>query len=215
MQSLYDLKQAAHDWYFIYNKKLIKLNFVLSKLDLYMYINKVRELIVLIYMNDIFIVSPSKKKIKWFKKKFVKAFKIKNLRELKKIFDIEVERDRANKIIRLSQIIYVKKILQELNWEENRHRDKMNVLMNEYDNISQIDSNKKSIDKIEYIKMIEKLMHIMMYIRSNIAFALRKLTQFMSDFFKRHDYEIKALLKYLRFNLDMPIIYRERNDEVV
>ena len=91
----------------------------------------------------------------------------------------------------------------------------MNVLMNEYDNISQIDSNKKSIDKIEYIKMIEKLMHIMMYIRSNIAFALRKLTQFMSDFFKRHDYEIKALLKYLRFNLDMPIIYRERNDEVV
>ena len=70
---------------------------------------------MLIYINDIFIVSPSKKEIKWFKKKFVKIFKIKDLRKLKKIFDIKIEKDRANKIIKLSQIIYVKKIFQELN----------------------------------------------------------------------------------------------------
>ena len=51
----------------------------------------------------------------------------------------------------------------------------MNVLINEYDNISQIDLDKESIDRIEYIKMIEKLMHMIMYTRSNIAFALKKL----------------------------------------
>ena len=67
-----------------------------------MYINKARELIVLIYVNDIFIALSSKKKIKWFKKKFVKVFKIKDLKKLKKIFDIEIEKDRANRIIRLS-----------------------------------------------------------------------------------------------------------------
>ena len=87
--------------------------------------------------------------------------------------------------------------------------------MNEYDNISQIDLNKESIDKIEYVRMIEKLMHIMMYTRSNIAFALKKLTQFINDFFKRYDYEIKTLLKYLRFNFDMLIIYRKGSDEIV
>ena len=63
--------------------------------------------------------------------------------------------------------------------------------------------------------MVEKLMHMMIYTRSNIAFALKKLIQFMSDSFKRHDYEIKTLLKYLKFNLDMLIIYREGNNEVV
>ena len=51
----------------------------------------------------------------------------------------------------------------------------MNVLINEYDNISQIDLNEESIDKIEYIRMIEKLMYMMMYTRSDIAFALKKL----------------------------------------
>ena len=91
----------------------------------------------------------------------------------------------------------------------------MNVLINEYDNISQIDLNEESIDKIEYIKMIEKLMHMMMYMRSNITFALKKLAQFISDLFKRYNYEIKTLLKYLRFNSDMSIIYRKESDEVV
>ena len=54
-----------------------------------------------------------------------------------------------------------------------------------------------------------------MYTRSNIAFALKKLAQFMNDLFKRHNYEIKTLLKYLRFNFDMSIIYRKRSDEIV
>ena len=54
-----------------------------------------------------------------------------------------------------------------------------------------------------------------MYTRSNIAFALKKLTQFISDFFKRHNYEIKTLLKYLRFNLDISIIYQKRSNEIV
>ena len=55
----------------------------------------------------------------------------------------------------------------------------------------------------------------MMYTRSNIAFVLKKLTQFISDFFKRYNYKIKTLLRYLRFNFDMLIIYRKRSDEVV
>ena len=63
--------------------------------------------------------------------------------------------------------------------------------------------------------MIEKLMYIMMYTRSNIAFALKKLIQFISDFFKRHNHKIKTLLKYLRFNLDISIIYRKKSDEIV
>ena len=91
----------------------------------------------------------------------------------------------------------------------------MNILINEYDNISQINSDKELIDRIEYIRIIEKLMHIMMYTRSNIAFALKKLTQFISDFFTHYNYKIKTLLKYLRFNFDMLIIYRREDDDII
>ena len=91
----------------------------------------------------------------------------------------------------------------------------MNILINEYDNISQINSNEKSIDKIEYTRMIEKLMYIIIYIKLNIAFVLKKLTQFMSDFFIYHNHKIKTLLKYLRFNFNMLIIYRKESDDIV
>ena len=63
--------------------------------------------------------------------------------------------------------------------------------------------------------MIEKLMHIMIYTRSNIAFALKKLIQFINNLFTRYNYEIKILLRYLRFNFDILIIYRKRSNEVV
>ena len=56
---------------------------------------------------------------------------------------------------------------------------------------------------------------MIIYMRSNIAFALKKLTQFINDLFKRHNYEIKTLLRYLRFNFNMLIIYRRESDEVV
>ena len=106
-------------------------------------------------------------------------------------------------------------MFQKLNWKKNRHRNKMNILINKYDNISQIDLNKKSIDKIEYIRIIEKLIYIMMYIRSNIVFALKKLTQFINDLFIHYNYKIKTLLKYLRFNFNMLIIYRKKSNEIV
>ena len=63
--------------------------------------------------------------------------------------------------------------------------------------------------------MIEKLIYMIIYTRSNIAFTLKKLIQFINNFFIRYNYEIKTLLKYLRFNFDILIIYRKKSNEVV
>ena len=37
----------------------------------------------------------------------------------------------------------------------------------------------------------------------------------MSDSFKRHNHKIKTLLKYLKFNFNISIIYREGSNEIV
>ena len=70
-------------------------------------------------------------------------------------------------------------------------------------------------NKIEYARIIEKLMYIIICTRKNIAFALKKLIKFINNLFTRYNYKIKTLLKYLRFNPDMLIIYRKKNDEIV
>lgn len=215
LQSLYGLKQAAHDWYFTCNGVLIKLGFVSSEADPCMYINKARQLIVLVYVDDISIVSPSKSQIQWFKTQFAKSFKIKDLGELQKILGIEVERDRPNRTIRLSQTTYIKKVLKGLDMEENRHRGKTNIPLNGYNDISPAGPDEELIDSTDYSRVIGKLMHMMVYTRPDIAFALGRLAQFMSNPAVRHGHGVKALLRYLRSNPDMPIVYQGDDNEAI
>ncbi len=215
LQSLYDLKQAAHDWYFICNAELVKLGFVSSESDPCMYIHKDRQLIVLVYVNDITIVSPFKDQVQWFKTQFAMLFKIKDLGELKKILGIEIERDRANKTIRLSQTMYIKKTLQGLDMEEDKHHGKTDIPLNGYNDILPASPDEQPIDSTDYSRVIGKLMHMMVYTRLDIAFALGKLSQYMSNPAVRHGHGIKTLLRYLRSNSDMPIVYQGGDEDTV
>ena len=72
--------------------------------------------------------------------------------------------------------MYIRKVLQGLNMKENKHRDKIDISFNDYDDISLADSDEQKIDSIDYSRVIEKLIHMMIYTRSNIAFALEKLS---------------------------------------
>ena len=158
-------------------------------------------------MDDITIVSPSKEQIQWFKTQFAKTFKIKDLGELKKILGIEIERDRVNRTIRLSQATYIKKVLKGLDMEEDKHH-KTDIPMNGYGNIAPASSDEERIDRDEYSRMVGKLMHMMVYTRPDIAFALGRLSQFMANPVVRHGHGMKALLRYLRSYSDMPITYQ-------
>ena len=56
---------------------------------------------------------------------------------------------------------------------------------------------------------------MMVYTRPDIAFALGKLSQFMSNPAVRHGHGVKTLLRYLRSNADMPIVYRGGDKDTV
>ena len=80
-----------------------------------------------------------------------------------------------NKIIKLSQVTYIKKILKELNIKEDRYRRKSNISLNDYNNISLADLDEELIDSIEYSRVINKLIYIIIYTRFDIVFALNRL----------------------------------------
>ena len=53
-----------------------------------------RNIILLVYVDDICIEARSLDQISWFKNEFNKIFKIKNLKKMKKILDIRITRDK-------------------------------------------------------------------------------------------------------------------------
>jgi len=86
--SLYDLKQAVRDWHEQYVTELFQLNFHQNNADSCFLIYTVKSIMLLLYVNDIIIISSSLLNVLWFKKFLKSLFKIKNLRETQKILDI-------------------------------------------------------------------------------------------------------------------------------
>ena len=214
LQSLYGLKQAASDWYQTCSKELVQLGFTSSISDPCMFLNKERSLIVLVYVDDISITSPHKQQITWFKAEFAKRFKIKDLGELTHILGMTIERDRAKRTLTISQCSYVRRLLKDLLMEEDTHR-KATIPMNGYDSIQPATDEEARIDKTEYARIIGTLMHLMVYTRPDIAFALGKLSQFMKDPTAKHGHGIKALLRYIRSSCDRKITYGKGEPKLI
>jgi len=55
--------------------------------------------------------------------------------------------------------------------------------------------------------MIGKLIYLIIYIKPDISFALRKLSQFISNPAEYYKQGVKALLRYIRFTANLEIIY--------
>ena len=101
-RNLYDFKQIANNWHEKCIKILFKLNFVQIFADSCLLRHFEKNIVLLIYVNDMNIAIKSMKQMNWFKKKFEKIFKIKNLKKMNKIFDIKIIRDRQNQIFRIN-----------------------------------------------------------------------------------------------------------------
>ncbi len=102
LQSLYDLKQAAWDWHDHCVIALSELNFAQCAADSCLLIHRSKEIMLLLYVDDIVIVCKSLSNIKWFKHEFQCVFKVKNLREMKKILDIQITCNRKTWILRMN-----------------------------------------------------------------------------------------------------------------
>ena len=63
------------------------------------------------------------------------------------------------------------------------------------------------IDRTDYARIIGKLMHLMVYCRPDISFALGKLAQHMANPMERHGQGVKQLLNYVRSTAGLRITY--------
>ena len=102
LQSLYNLKQAAQDWHDRCVTTLSELDFAQYAADSCLLIHELKEIMLLLYIDNIVIIFKSLSNIKWFKHKFQCVFKVKNLRKMKKILDIQITCNRKTWILQIN-----------------------------------------------------------------------------------------------------------------
>ena len=113
IKSIYGLKQSPralysriHDFFWIHN-------FTRSESDHSLFINYERQVILLLYVDNLVVVAPTQNIIAWIRGKLHNKFQMTDLSPLTTFLGLEIQRDRMTKTLHLSQRKYVQKILSQ------------------------------------------------------------------------------------------------------
>ncbi len=161
---------------------------------------------LLLYIDNIIIVFKSLSNVKWFKHEFQYVFKVKNLRKMKKILNIQITCNRKTWILWMNQTHYLHDILKRLNIKQDKHKT-TDFSINEYDAFRSAEFKDVRINQHEYQQVIESLMYAAIHTHLDITFTLNQLSQYLSNFAKHHEHALKKLMQYICFIIDLNIMY--------
>ncbi|RVW37940.1 Retrovirus-related Pol polyprotein from transposon TNT 1-94 [Vitis vinifera] len=131
-------------------------------------------------------------------------FAMKDLGAAKQILGMRIIRDKANGTLKLSQLEYVKKVLNRFNRNEAKP---MSTPLGSHFKLSKKQSLKTEeerdhMSKVPYASAIGSLIYAMVCTRPDIAYAVGVVSRFMSRPGKQHWEAVKWILRYLKGSLD-------------
>ena len=113
-KSLYGLNQSPRQWYKKFDSFMVSQGYTRSEYDHCLYFKKLNDIfiILVLYVDDMLIVSKSMDEINRLKAHMARTFDMKDLGVAKQILGIEIHRERKNGKLSFSQEKYVEKILE-------------------------------------------------------------------------------------------------------
>ncbi|KAL4018616.1 hypothetical protein IC575_022220 [Cucumis melo] len=117
-KSLYGLKQSPRQWYIRFDTFILKQGFHRNSYDACVYWKQSQKgtyIYLLLYVDDMILVSKDYAEICELKKQLSNEFEMKDLGELKRILGMDVKRDKEKGLLTISQESYVIKLLEKYN----------------------------------------------------------------------------------------------------
>ncbi len=214
-KSLYGLKQSPRAWYQRINMFFTHEGFSRSRVDHSLYVKQTGEylLIVIIYVDDLIILTSNVSILKWLKSRLEDEFEMSDLEELHYCLGMEFERDRANCTITMSQSKYIEEVLKRFNMEECKPigtsldvNSKLLKLMEE-----EFQGIEEEMQIIPYKAVVGSLMYAMVGTRPDLAFPVNMVSQFMSRAGPSHWMAMKRIMRYLKGTLDLKLCLRGKD----
>ena len=137
------------------------------------------------------------------------TFSMKDLGEVTYILGIRIYRDRAKRIIGLSQKLYIEKMLKRFNMENSKRGllPFMHGLHLSKEMGPKTDEERQRMRNVPYASAIGSLMYAMLCTRPDIAYAVSVTSRYQADPRERHWSTVKSILKYLRRTKDLILSY--------
>jgi len=203
LQALNGLKQSPKMWYAKLDDFLKTQGFDNIDPDarLHLLMDDGEIIIVLVYVDDLLLVASSLAAIYKIKDALHKRFEMKDLSEAKVILGLEMRRNKALGTLKLSQGKYAGKVLEKFGMAE------CNPIGTPLEVGLQLVKGDESDDTLPYREAVGSLMYLMVGTRPDLAFAIGKLSRFVTCYSKEHWAAIKRVLRYVKGSMDKGLVF--------
>ena len=203
LKSLYGLKQAPKQWHEKFDKTLTAAGFVVNEADKCVYYRHGggEGVILCLYVDDILIFGTNLNAIKEVKDFLSRSFEMKDLGVADVILNIKLLRDDDGGIT-LLQSHYVEKVLSRFGYSDVKFSP------TPYDPSVLLRKNRGNArDQLRYSQIIGSLMYLASATRPDIAFAVSKLSRFVSNPGDDHWHALERVMRYLKGTASYGIHY--------
>ncbi|XP_071740479.1 secreted RxLR effector protein 161-like [Rutidosis leptorrhynchoides] len=162
--------------------------------------HKRKGVIICLYVDDMLIFGTDEDQVNKTKKFLSSKLLMKDMGVTDVILGIRIKRD--SKCITITQSHYIEKILKKFNCEN------CSSVSTPIDpNLKLLPNSSKAVKQHEYSQAIGYLIYTITSTRSDIAYAVGKLSRFTSNPGTHHWYAINRVFKYLKLTMDYGITY--------
>ena len=207
LKSIYGLKQSPRAWYSKINSFFSEQGFSRNEQDHSMFIHRNRQIILILYVDDLVLAAPTKDKISWIRNTLHQKFEMTDLGNLTIFLGLEIRRNRQARTLHLSQTTYIQKILDR----ERMHSCNPattpadpNVRLEK----CQLSYKASEEDKKRYQSAVGSLMYAMLGTRPDIAYAVAKVSQYSVNPGPAHWTAVKRILRYLAGTQDLGLSFQ-------
>lgn len=207
-KSLYGLKQAPRLWYKHIDSFLHTLGFASTHSDSNIYISRSYQMIILLYVDDLLIISPSLANITKVKESLSRKYQMSDLGSVRQFLGIEINQVQHSGIQywAINQHRFISTILARFGMHSCRGvatpLDKGKLLVKAPPEFMSTLTSQK-----EYQKLIGSLMYLMMGSRPDLAYTVSTLSKFSSNPTPDHFSTGKRVLRYLQSTSTLSLAY--------
>jgi histone deacetylase 1/2 len=193
-KSLYGLKQSSHEWSNEFKCQIINLSFTQSHADESIFISTTLKIIIAIYVDDILVLAEDPQVINQLAASLGKIFKLRNLGPVKRFLGIEVHRPTLHTIT-INQSQYIDRLLIKFNMSScNPAKTPLDPSIE----LRKASPDEEVVDGELYRSIVGSIMHLAVFSRPDIMYAVSKLSQYNDNPSVLHFRAAKHLLRYIK-----------------
>jgi len=165
--------------------------------------------ILFLYVDEILITGNNKEMIDTTKRRLSSNFEMKDMGKPSYVLGMKIIRDRAKRILGLTQNTYIKKILELYHMQNSKLIDisgDKSLSLSRY--MSQDSRRRREMSRVPYVNAFGSLMDALMCTRPNICYVVGLVSRYQSNPSQKHWTTVKRILWYLKGTSNYMLCYQ-------